>query len=47
MMLSRRPPQAQMARRLMDRWLSDGFMTPTFETALADTAPSLTFAQPP
>ena len=47
MMLSRRPPQAQMARRLMDRWLSDGFMTPTFETALADTAPSLNVRETP
>jgi len=46
-MLTRRPPQAQVARRLMDRWLGDGFLTPTFETALADTAPSLNVRETP
>jgi HSP20 family molecular chaperone IbpA len=47
MVLSRRPSQAQMARRMMDRWMGEGFLTPTFEAAIADSAPSLNVRETP
>ena len=44
MTLSRRPhhnPPSDMRRSMLDRLIADGFLGPTFEALLADSAPAL------
>ena len=47
MTLTRRPQQGDLARRMMNRWLTEGFGTPAYEASLADTAPSLNVRETP
>ena len=52
MTISRRPPQGDVARRFINRWLADGFGpsaygAPAYEASLADTAPSLNVRETP
>jgi HSP20 family protein len=47
MTLTRQSQGGDVARRMLNRWFSEGFGGPTYEASIADTAPSLNVRETP